>query len=128
LIWSGRCPSTKIGSPIQSITPLQYNKGNLSAEVLFIEYFTPISATEMPPSEFFFNKKRRVVVKREIHQKEGATVTRHRMLFDGGALEEADFTSEVVGSLGAFATTNSVFSRELKRMIEAERSVDKPIA
>jgi hypothetical protein len=37
----------------------------------------------MPPSDFFFSKKRRVVVKRETHQKEGAIVKRHKVLFDG---------------------------------------------
>jgi len=66
-----------------SLTPLQISQGNLSAEVVFIEYLTPILVEEMPPSDFFFNKKRRVVVKRETHQKEGATVNKHRVLLDG---------------------------------------------
>jgi hypothetical protein len=30
----------------------------------------------MPPSDLFFNKKRRAIVKRETHQKDGATVRR----------------------------------------------------
>jgi hypothetical protein len=47
------------------------------AEAVFIGDLTPISTTEMPPSEFFFSKKRRDVVKRETHQKEGATVKKH---------------------------------------------------
>jgi hypothetical protein len=37
-------PSTEIGSPIQSITPLQFSRGNPSAEVVFIKYLIPISA------------------------------------------------------------------------------------
>jgi hypothetical protein len=57
-------PSTEIGSPVQSITPLQFSRGNPSTEVVFIEDLTPISVEEMPPSDFFFSKKRRVVVKR----------------------------------------------------------------
>jgi hypothetical protein len=60
----------------------------------------------LPPSNFFFSKKRKVVVKREIHQKEGSTVKRHRMLIDGESLEEVEFVEEVAGSLGSFATTN----------------------
>jgi hypothetical protein len=51
--------------------------------VVFIKDLTPISAEEMPPSDFFFNKKRRVVVKREMHLKEGETIKRHRVLLDG---------------------------------------------
>jgi hypothetical protein len=34
------------------------------AEVVFVGDLTPISTTEMPPSEFFFSKKRRALVKR----------------------------------------------------------------
>jgi hypothetical protein len=60
----------------------------------------------MPPSDFFFSKKRRAIVKRETHQKEGATVKRHRVMYDGHALEEAEFAMEMAGSLGAFSTTN----------------------
>jgi hypothetical protein len=41
------------------------------AEVVFIGDLTPISAAEMPPLEFFFSKKRRVVVKRETNKKDG---------------------------------------------------------
>jgi hypothetical protein len=82
-----KSPSTEIGSPIQSITPLQYNKGNLNVKVVFIEGLTPISAAGMPPSELFFSKKRMVVVKRETHQKEGVVVKRHKILLDQGALK-----------------------------------------
>jgi hypothetical protein len=103
---AGKQPSTEIGNPIKSVTPLQSSRGNPNAEVIFIEDLTPISVEEMPPSDFFYNKKRRVVVKRETHQKEGSTVKRHRVLYDGQALEEAEFSMEVAGTLGAFATTN----------------------
>jgi hypothetical protein len=75
--------STKIGSPIQSVTHVQFNRGNLMAEVVFIGDLTPISAEEMPPSEFFFSKKRRTVVRRETHQRDGVTVKKHRVLLDG---------------------------------------------
>jgi hypothetical protein len=114
----GKQPSTEIGSPVQSITPLQFSRGNPSAEVVFIEDLTPISVEEMPPSDFFFSKKRRVVVKRETHQKEGAIVKRHRVLFDGQALEEADFATEVAGSLGDFATTNQYSVGNLKEQLK----------
>jgi hypothetical protein len=111
-------PSTDIGSHVQSNTPLQFSRGNLSAEVVFIEHLTPISVNEMPPYDFFFNKKRIVVVKRETHQKEGASFKRHRLLLDGQALEEAKFTTEVAGSLGAFATINQYSVGNLKEQLK----------
>ena len=114
----GKQPSTKIGSPIKSVTPLQSSWGNPNAEVVFIEDLTPISAEEMPPSNFFFNKKRRAIVKRETHQKEGAIVKRHRVLCDGQALEEANFTMEVASSLGAFSTANQYSVGNLKEQLK----------
>jgi hypothetical protein len=61
--------SKEIGSPIPSVTPLQSTKGNPNAEIIFKEDLTPISIEELPPSDFFFSKKRKVVVKRETYQK-----------------------------------------------------------
>jgi hypothetical protein len=111
-------PSTDIGSPIQFVTPLQFSRGNSSAEVVFIEYLMPISMEEMPPYDILFNKKRRDVVKRETHQREGATVKRHRVLYDGQALEEVEFTMEVVGSLGDFPTTNQYSVGNLEEQLK----------
>jgi hypothetical protein len=88
------------------VTPLQSNRGNPNVEVIFIEDLTTISVEEMLPFDFFYNKMRRVVVKRETHQREGSTVKIHRVLYDGQALEEVEFNMEVAGTLGAFATTN----------------------
>jgi hypothetical protein len=48
-----------------------------------MEDLTLISAEEMSPSDFFFSKKRRAIVKRETHQNDGATVKRKMMLYDG---------------------------------------------
>jgi ABC-type phosphate transport system auxiliary subunit len=86
--------------------------------VVFIEDLTPISVEEIPPSDIFFSKKRRVVVKRETHQREGATVKRHRVLYDGQALEEAEFAMEVAGSLGDFSTTNRYSVGNLKEQLK----------
>jgi hypothetical protein len=61
---------------------------------------------EMPPSDFFFNKKRRAIVKRETHQKDGAIFKRQRMVYDGQNRDDIEFAKEVVVSLGAFATSN----------------------
>jgi hypothetical protein len=54
---AGKKPSTKIGSPIQSFTPLQFSRGNPSEEFVFIKDLILISVEEMPPSEFFFIRR-----------------------------------------------------------------------
>jgi hypothetical protein len=60
----------------------------------------------MPPSDFFFSKKRRATVKRETHKKDGATVKRKRMLYDGHGLGETYFALEMADTLGVVATPN----------------------
>jgi hypothetical protein len=80
-------PSTEIGSPIMSLTPLQSIQGNPNAKVIFIEDLTPISAEEMPPSDLFFSKKRTTIVTRETHQKYGTKLKRKGMLYDGHGLD-----------------------------------------
>jgi hypothetical protein len=106
--------STKISSPVQFFTLLQFTRGNPNVEVVFIEDLTPISIEELPPSKFFFNKKRKAAVKREMNQKEGSTIKRHRVLIDGESLEEVDFSEEVAVSLGYFATANQFLVENLK--------------
>jgi hypothetical protein len=85
---------------------------------VFIEDLMSILVEEIPPSNIFFNKKRRAVVKRETHQREGLTVKRHIVLYDGQALEEAEIAMEVPGSLGTFATTNQYSVGNLKEQLE----------
>jgi hypothetical protein len=74
--------------------------------VVFIEDLTPISVEEMPPSNIFFNKKRKPVVRREVHHKEGVLVKWHRVMYDGKAQEEIDFTTYETDLLGSFSTAN----------------------
>jgi hypothetical protein len=72
----------------------------------------------MPPLEFFFSKKRRVVVRRETHQRDGTTVKKHKVLLDGQALEKEDFATDVTGSLGAFAIVNQFSVGNLKEKLK----------
>jgi hypothetical protein len=46
------------------MTPLQFTKGNPDVGWIFNEEMMPIFVEEMPPNEFFFDKKRKVVVKK----------------------------------------------------------------
>jgi hypothetical protein len=61
---------------------------------------------DIPPSDYFFSRKRKVVLKQETHMKEGRMVKKHKVLIDGHNLEEEDFATEIAGSMGAMATTN----------------------
>ena len=67
----------------------------------------------MPPSDFFFSKKRRAIVKREVHQKYGTTVKRKRMLYDGQGLDDTKFSREMAGSLGVLSMTNQCLVENL---------------
>jgi hypothetical protein len=97
---------------------LQFTIGNPNAKVIFIEDLTPISVEELPPSNFFFSKKRKVVVKREIHQREGSSIKIHRVLIYGEALEKLYFVEEVASSLGAFSTANKFSIGNLKERMK----------
>jgi hypothetical protein len=102
----GETPSTELGSPITSLTPLQSTFGIPHLQTIYASDLTPISRDEIPPSDYFFSKKRKVVLKQEMHQREGAMVKKHKVLVDGQNLEEEEFATEVAGSMGALETTN----------------------
>jgi hypothetical protein len=97
---------SEIGSPIPSVTPLQFSRGDPDAGAISIEDLMPITAEEFPPSEFFFSKKRRAIVKWETHHQAGTVAKKFKILTDDKDLEEEEFTDEIAGMLGAYATTN----------------------
>jgi hypothetical protein len=57
---AGKKPSTKIGSPIQSIMSIQSNRWNPSTEVIFIEDLMPISVEEMPHPTSSLSRRERL--------------------------------------------------------------------
>jgi hypothetical protein len=85
---------------------------------MYVSDLAPISIEEIPSSDFFFSEKRKVVVKQEMHLKEGTLVKKHRILVDGQNLEEEDFATEVEGSLGDFATANLFSVDNLKARLK----------
>jgi hypothetical protein len=109
---------TKLGRPIIALTPLQSSFGTPHLGAIYVSDLTPIYVKEIPSSDFFFNKKRKVVVKQEMHLKEGTLVKKHKILVDGQNLEEEDFSTEVAGSLGVFATTNLFSVDNLKARLK----------
>jgi hypothetical protein len=73
---------------------------------LFVDDLTSISIDEIPPYDYFFRRKRKVVLIQEMYMKEGSMVKKNKVLLDGQNLEEEDFTIEIAGSMGAMETSN----------------------
>jgi hypothetical protein len=46
---------------------------------------------ELPPNEFFFDKKRKVLVKREFYQEEGSMAKKFKVLIDGKDKKKEEF-------------------------------------
>jgi hypothetical protein len=95
---------TELGSPITSLNPLQSTFGLPQMGDIYVGDLTPISRDEITPSDFFFSKKRKAIVRKEMHMREGGMVKKHRLLIDGQKLEEEDFAREVVGSMERMRT------------------------
>jgi hypothetical protein len=105
------------------LTPLQSTFGTPHLEVIYASDLTPISREEIPPSDYFFSKKRKAVLKQEMHLREGTMVKKHRVLIDGKNLEEEDFTTEVAGSMGALATANLFSVDSLKTRLKKKNQM-----
>jgi len=74
----------------------------------------PISVEELPSNGYFFDKKRKVVVKQESYKKAGTVAKRFKILIEGKAVEEEEFVDAIAGTLGAYATANQYSVKTLK--------------
>jgi len=82
---------------------------------------------ELPPNEFFFDKKRKVVVKREFYQEAGSTAKKFKVLTDGKDKNKEEFATEIDGTLGAFATTNQFSVGVLKNHLKWKNCLIKTL-
>jgi hypothetical protein len=117
----------QIRKPITSVTPLQSAQGNVSKGWIFDEELRPITAEELPPNEFFFDKKRKAVVKREFYQEGESTAKRFKVMTDGRNKKRDEFSTEIAGMLGAYATTNQVSVAALKNQLKAKNRLIKTL-
>jgi hypothetical protein len=113
----GEIRSTNLGSHITYLTPLQSTFGLLQMGYIYVGDITPISRDEIPPSDYFFSKKRKAIVSQELNMREMGMVNKHRVLIDGQKLEEEDFATEVASSMGAMETTNIFTMESMRRRI-----------
>jgi hypothetical protein len=75
---------------------------------------------ELPPNEFFIDKKRKVVVKQEIYQEAGMTTKKFKILVDGRAMKKEEFANQIAGTLGDFATANQYSIESLKEQLKTK--------
>jgi hypothetical protein len=103
----------QIEERITSVTPLQSTQGNIDAGWILNEELRPIRVEELPPNEFFFDKKRKAVVKKEFYQEGESTVKKYKVMTDGKDKKNEQFTMEIAGTLRAYATMNQFSVRVL---------------
>jgi hypothetical protein len=117
----------QIGQPITSVTPLQSAQGGVNEGWIFGEELRPIRAEELPPNDFFFDRKRKAVVKQEFHQEGESTVKKFKVMTDGMNKRKDAFATEIAGTLGAYATTNQFSVAALKNQLKAKNRLIKTL-
>jgi hypothetical protein len=114
----GGTASKELGSPITSLTPLQSTFGTPHKGVLYVSDLELISRDEIPPSDYFFSKKRRAVLKQEIHPRGEGMIKKHRIIIDGKKLKDGEFATKLAGTMGAISSTNMYSVGNLTTMLE----------
>jgi hypothetical protein len=117
----------QIRDPIASITPLQSTQGNIEARWILNEELRPIRVEELLPNEFFFDKKRKAVVKREFYQEGESTAKKYKVLTDGKDKKTEQFTTEIAETLGAYATANQFSVEVLKNQLKRKNRLIKTL-
>jgi hypothetical protein len=117
----------QIGEPITSVTPLLSTQGNIEAGWIFNEELRPIRVEELPPNEFFFDKKRKAVVKREFYQEGESTAKKYKVITDGKDKKNEQFATEIAGTLGAYALVNQFSVGLLKNQLKRKNLLIKTL-
>jgi hypothetical protein len=122
----------KIGDPITSVTPLKLAQGNVSKGWIFDEELRPIRAEELPPNEFFFDKKRKEVEKKEFYQEGESTAKKYKIMTDGKNKKSDQLATEIVGTLGEYTSENQFsvgqLNNQLKRKNHLIRTLEARLA
>jgi len=66
----------------------------------------PITVEELPSNKFFFDKKRKSIVKQYIYREASTVDKKFKILSDGKSMKKEEFTTQIAGTLGDFATSN----------------------
>jgi hypothetical protein len=106
---------------------LQSTQGNIEEGWIFNEELRPIRAEELPPNEFFFDKKRKAVVKREFYQEGESTAEKFKVMTDGKNKKNEQFAMEIAGTLGAYASVNQFSVGLLKNQLKRKNRLIKTL-
>ena len=68
-------------------------KGAPNVGWIFGEELSPITMEELPSNEFFFDKKRKVVVKQELYQEASKVAKKFKILADGKDMKKQEFAT-----------------------------------
>jgi len=82
---------------------------------------------ELPPNEFFFDKKRKVVAKTEFYQEERSMAKKFKVLTNGKDMKKEDFATEIAGTLLAYATTNQFSVGVSKKQLKQKNHLIKTL-
>jgi hypothetical protein len=92
----------------------------------------PIRVEELPPNEFFFDKKRKAVVKREFYQEGESIAKKYKVITEGKNKKNEQFATEIAGTLGAYASANQfsvgLLKNQLKRKNPLIRTLEARLA
>jgi glutaredoxin 2 len=81
----------------------------------------------LPPNEFFFDKKRKAIVKQKIYQ-EACTVSKKlKILTHGKAMKKEEFATQIARTLGAFATANQYLVGTLMDQLKQKNRLIKTL-
>jgi hypothetical protein len=127
LVITPRKSSKQVSNPIASITPLQSVKEILDVGWILGEKLTPISVEEIPLNEFFFDKKRKVVVRQELYQEAGTVSKKFKILTDGKNMKKVEFATQIAGTLGAFTMVNQYSVGTLKDQLKQKNHLIKTL-
>jgi hypothetical protein len=82
---------------------------------------------ELPPNEFFFDKKRKAIVKQEFYQEAGKVAKKFKILADGKDMKKQEFATQIAGTLGAFSTTNQYSVESLRDQLKQKNRLIKTL-
>jgi hypothetical protein len=87
----------------------------------------PITVEELHLNEFFFDKKRKAVVKQELYKEAGAVAKKFKILADGRAMKKEEFATQIAETLGDFATANQYSVGSLKEQLKWKNRLIKTL-
>jgi hypothetical protein len=73
---------------------------------------------ELPLNEFFFDKKRKAVLRQELYQEAGIVSKKFKIIIDGRTMKKEEFATQIAKTLGAFSTRNQYSVGNLKDQLK----------